>query len=242
MTLFVIAFVSGVLTILAPCILPVLPVILGVSAIRRTAYAPYIVIASLALSVVVFSIVLKTTTLFIVIPPDIWMYVSGSLFALFGITLLFPEMWRATGIPKVESFFSRCITKGKETHSFLGYVLIGLALGPIFSTCSPTYFVILGTILPVHFWLGVFYVGVYTLGLALALILIVSIGNRYVPLLGRLAHPDGLFKRVLGLLFVCLGVVIALGLMAQFEVWLLDVMPFDVTKIEHTLLLHFFYD
>lgn len=243
MTLFVVALISGMLTVLAPCVLPILPVVLGATALRRHPYTPYIVILSLSLSVVLFTVLLKATTLFIVIPPTMWLWFSGAILALFGLSLLIPSLWtRMPYIGSLEQVLFRLVGKGTSEHSFLGPVLIGVALGPIFSTCSPTYFVILSAVLPVSFALGLFYISVYTFGLALMLMLIVYVGERYMRTFVRLADPQGMFKRTLGILFILLGVGIALGFMARFEVWLLGHLPFDVTLVEQALLERFIHE
>jgi cytochrome c-type biogenesis protein len=69
-------FLAGVLTILAPCVLPVLPVVLAGSITERQRWYPYVVTLSLALSIVLFTIVLKASTLFIDIPSVFWKYLS----------------------------------------------------------------------------------------------------------------------------------------------------------------------
>jgi len=54
------------LTILAPCVLPLLPVILGASVEdSKDKWRPYIIIAALSVSIIIFSLLLKATTLFI---------------------------------------------------------------------------------------------------------------------------------------------------------------------------------
>ena len=72
------SFFSGVLTVLAPCILPLLPVIIGTSAGARSKITPYVVIGALSLSILVFTYVLKASTLLIDIPQSFWAYFSGS--------------------------------------------------------------------------------------------------------------------------------------------------------------------
>lgn len=76
MTLFLASFLAGVLTILAPCVLPVLPVILAGSLSEKKSWYPSVVTFSLAISVVLFTVLLKVSTLFIGIPSDFWKYVS----------------------------------------------------------------------------------------------------------------------------------------------------------------------
>ena len=67
-----VAFIAGILTILAPCVLPVLPVILAGSLTEKEKWYPYLVTLSLALSIVVFTVLLKASTALIDIPSSFW--------------------------------------------------------------------------------------------------------------------------------------------------------------------------
>ncbi len=69
MFLLIVSFLAGVLTIAAPCILPLLPVIIGGSLIdsdkdkpERAWLRPVVITASLAVSVIVFTLLIKATT------------------------------------------------------------------------------------------------------------------------------------------------------------------------------------
>lgn len=79
MTLLLASFLAGILTILAPCVLPVLPVVLAGSLGEKQKWYPYLVILSLALSIVLFTLVLKVSTIFIDIPQSFWKYLSGGI-------------------------------------------------------------------------------------------------------------------------------------------------------------------
>jgi len=76
MTLLLVSFLAGILTVLAPCVLPVLPVILAGSLSEKQKWYPYLVTFSLALSVVLFTVILKVSTAFIDIPSSFWKYFS----------------------------------------------------------------------------------------------------------------------------------------------------------------------
>ena len=65
MFLLFVSFIAGVLTVLAPCILPLLPVIIGGAAQNHERRNPYIITASLAVAVVLFTLLLKFSTLLI---------------------------------------------------------------------------------------------------------------------------------------------------------------------------------
>ncbi|MBI4134921.1 MAG: sulfite exporter TauE/SafE family protein [Candidatus Sungbacteria bacterium] len=237
MVLFVVSFIAGVLTVLAPCILPLLPVVIGSSASSRSRATPYVVVGSLALSVILFTFALKVSTAFIMIPPEVWMYLSGGILVIFGFTLLFPTLWaRVPGIARISTGSNALLGAGYERKGLLGDVLVGAALGPVFSTCSPTYFVILASVLPASFILGSLYLFSYTLGLALMLLLIGLIGERLSARLSGFSDSGGWFKRGIGVLFILLGIAIASGYEKKLETKLLDSGYFDVTKIEQSLL------
>ena len=237
MTLLVVSFLAGCLTVLAPCILPLLPVVVGSSARGHSVLTPYVVIVSLGLSVILFTFVLKVSTVFILVPPFVWTAISGGVLLLYGLSLFFPSVWESIpGMGKLSVGSNRVLGRGYTQKSFWGDVLIGAALGPVFSTCSPTYFVILATVLPASFLLGSFYLLAYVLGLSLVLLLIALIGERFSNKLLGYADARGTFKRILGFLFIVLGVLIMTGYEKKIETAILERGYFDVTKYEHILL------
>ena len=65
--------------------------------------------------------------------------------------------------------------------------MIGAALGPVFSSCSPTYALIVATVLPQSFLSGLFYISVYVIGLALMLLLVAGKKGTY-----KIVFPDKL--------------------------------------------------
>ncbi len=235
MAFLILSFIAGVLTVLAPCVLPILPVILGGTATdtdnRRR---PLVIIGALAVSVFVFTLLLKASTALIMIPPAVWAYVSGAILLAFGLTLLFPEAWarlllKVPGHNRPDAWLSKGYS---HKGAFWGDALIGAALGPIFTTCSPTFFVILATVLPQSLAAGLANLAAYVIGLALILLLIARLGQRLVSRLEWAADPKGWFKRALGAIFVILAILIATGIEKKIETALLDVGFLDPTSIE----------
>lgn len=236
MTFLIVSFIAGVLTVLAPCILPLLPVVIGASAGGRSKWTPYIVVGSLAASIIVFTYLLKVSTAFIMVPPEFWTYLSGGILILFGLTLVFPVLWeKIPGVAKLSANSNKLVGSGYQKKSVWGDVIIGAALGPVFSTCSPTYFVILASVLPASFILGTAYLLAYVIGLSLILLLIALLGERFAGRLAVVADSKGALKRIIGLIFLGLGLLIALGLEKKFEAYLIEHV-FDITRIEQRLL------
>jgi len=238
------SFLAGILTILAPCILPLLPVIIGGSLSEQDKKRPLIITISLALSIIVFTLLLKVATVFINIPQSFWTWFSASIIFIFALTLLFPHKWA-----KLSLWFKQLIKKENKVsgsqkllfrfHDKKGFwpaVILGAALGPIFASCSPTYFLILGTVLPAHFGIGLLNLVVYSLGLALVMFGIAYLGQRFTSKLEGIANPNGWFKKSLGVLFLVVAIGIAGGYDKKLSTYLLDNGLFDVTKIEERLL------
>lgn len=92
-TIILISFFAGILTVLAPCVLPLLPVILGGSLAGHGKARPYIIIGSLIASLLLFTLLLKASTVLIQVDPAVWEYISGGLLVLFSVTLIFPRAW-----------------------------------------------------------------------------------------------------------------------------------------------------
>jgi cytochrome c biogenesis protein CcdA/thiol-disulfide isomerase/thioredoxin len=239
MTLLLIAFVAGLLTVLAPCTLPLLPVIIGGSVSGQSNARRALVIAgSLGASVFLFTLLLKASTLLINVPQGFWQIVSGGLLIIFGIVTLFPVLWEKFSLAnKLNVQSNRLLAQGYTKQNIIGDIIVGAALGPVFSSCSPTYFIVLATILPVHPAEGVLYLFAYCIGLILSLLAVSVLGQRIVMALGIASDPRGWFKRVIGALFIIIGVIIITGYSTELESNLLSHAGiFNVTQIEQGLL------
>ncbi|MEI7709540.1 MAG: cytochrome c biogenesis protein CcdA [bacterium] len=236
---FILSFIAGVLTILAPCILPLLPVIVGrsVSDATLSKRRVFVVILSLGLSVILFTILLKASTLFINIPQDFWKYLSGGIIFIFGLITLFPTLWENLSFTsKMNQESNKVLMTGYQKNNIWGDIIVGASLGPIFSACSPTYFLILATVLPVSPALGMFYLLTYTFGLCLALLIVAILGQKIMTKLNIASDSHGWFKRTLGVIFILVAIGILTGYDKKLQILILDSGFFDVTKLEQTLL------
>lgn len=238
MILFLLSLLAGALTVLAPCVLPLLPVVIAGSVEdARNKFAPLIIVGSLGFSILVFTLILKVSTAFIAIPTSVWSDISGGILIAFGIITLFPKVWGVIALRfKLGRGSNKLLAEGYQKRNVTGDVLIGLALGPIFSTCSPTYAVILATVLPQNVWLGLIDLLAYIAGLSVVLLLIAFLGQRFVDKIAFASNPDGWFKKALGVLFIVLGILIFFRVDKQIEALVVTSNVFDVTSVESRLL------
>jgi cytochrome c biogenesis protein CcdA/thiol-disulfide isomerase/thioredoxin len=240
MLLLFISFIAGILTVLAPCVLPVLPVIIGgsVSGDVKEKARPYIIGISLAFSIILFTLILKVSTVLINLSPSILNWLSGGLLIALGTVTVFPELWE-----KIVIFFNweggsmQLLGKSQKNRGkYASAILIGVALGPVFASCSPTYAFILASILPSSFLAGLVYLSAYATGLALALLGISLVGRRFISRFSWAIDTHGLFRRLLGVLFIIIGITVVTGFEIKVETWIADRLPFDETKVEQVLL------
>jgi cytochrome c biogenesis protein CcdA/thiol-disulfide isomerase/thioredoxin len=238
MILFILSFIAGILTVLAPCTLPLLPVIVGSSVSGTPSKRKALIITiSLGVSIILFTFLLKVSTVFINIPAETWEIISGFIIIIFGIISLTPEIWEDLEfVSRLNSSSNRLLGLGYQKENFWGNVIIGVALGPVFSSCSPTYFVILATVLPQSIFLGFLDLLIYSLGLCGTLLIIAFLGQRVVGKFAGLSDTHGWFRRTLGVLFIILGISIMLGYEKKVEEKLLLSGFFDITRVEQYLL------
>lgn len=227
MTLLFASFFAGILTVAAPCILPLLPVIVGGSTLgadkKSRPLKPYVIAASLGASVVVFSLLLRASTALLGVPQTFWSIVSGGIVLLFGLSILFPVVWEklviATGLYGVTNKLSG---KAAQKNGYLGDVLLGASLGPIFNSCSPTYALIIAIVLPKSLAEGLVYLVLYAAGLASTLLLIGLLGRRITTKLNVIADPKSLIRKLIGVIFIVVGLAVATGLDKKFQTFVLD--------------------
>ncbi len=232
--LLLVSLAAGILTVAAPCVLPLLPVIVGGSIVgedadpRRARMRPLVIAASLAVSVIAFTLLLKATTALLGVPPQVWQVISGGIVVLLGLNLLFPALWeRLSGALGLQNRSNRALDASIGRQSLGGDIVTGAALGPVFSSCSPTYALIVATVLPVSFGEGLVYITVYAAGLAGTLMLVAYLGRSFAKRLGWLANPSGWFRRSIGVVFIVVGIGVVLGLDKSLQTLVLDLGWYD---------------
>lgn len=199
------AFFAGVLSVLAPCVLPVLPVILWAGLSKKNQTSSYIILGSALFFIFVFTFLLKVSTLFLHIDARVWNLISAIIIILYGLVLLFPNIR-----DQIKSSFSSqpTIIKKEEKSWFWAEVLLGASLGPIFASCSPTYALIISTILPQNLFMGTLSILAYILGFGAVLLIVIYFGQEAIKKLRRYANPNGIFKKVIAILLILTGVLI----------------------------------
>ncbi len=226
MILIIASLFAGILTVAAPCILPLLPVVIGGS-LSSTAgvskRAAFTIAASLAISIIFFTLILKTTTVLLGISTTVWQSISGLIIILFGLQLLFPSLWEQVSASfKLQGISGSWLSRSSISKGWWRDVLLGAALGPVFNSCSPTYALLVAAILPVSFGQGLAALSAYALGLSGTLLAISLLGQRVLLPLKLASNPEGWFRRGLGIVLILTGLMIIFGLDKQLQAYILN--------------------
>ena len=237
MIFFLLSFLAGILTVLAPCTISLLPVIVGGSLNGGHNFKRALVVTgSLGVSVIAFTFLLKVSTSLISIPQEFWQILSGGIIFALGLVMLFPALWdKLPFINLMNRSSNKLIATGYQKQNFAGDMLVGAALGPVFSSCSPTYFLILAAVLPRSLSEGIVYLLAYTVGLCGALLLVTVASQKVLQKFGVASDPNGWLKRGIAVLFMLLGIAIIFGYDKKIELVVSNNI-FDVTQIEQNLL------
>lgn len=223
------ALVAGVLTTLAPCVLPLLPVVVGGSidqSGRKARQRAIVITASLGISVVLFTLILKASTALIGVPTEVWQWVSGILLIALGAISVFPSLWEAVSIRlSLQSRSTKRLVEARQRQGVSGAVLTGAALGPVFTSCSPLYGYVIVTVLPASFVRGITMLLAYTIGLCGTLLIISLLGQRAIGKARWAADPHGWFRRGLGVLFIFVGIAVIAGWDKDLQTWVIENSP-----------------
>lgn len=190
---------AGVASVLSPCVLPVVPVIMA-GAAREDRLRPLIVVIGLMLSFMAMGAV---SSLFgsLLVGRTRYLEAAGALvIAILGLMVLFD-----VSIFKRFSKLSNIQVKGEGR---IGGLVLGLALGVVWVPCVGPFLSSILTMVGTGGQLlsGVFLLGLYALGLAVPMLLVAYSSQVFQRKLQALTRREAVFRYVAG------GVLLAFGL------------------------------
>ena len=213
MLLFLVAYLGGVLTILSPCILPVLPFVFA-RADRSFLRSTLPMLGGMAVSFAAVATLAAVGGGWAVQANQAGRWAAILLLAFFGLTLLLPKLADRAMQPLVR-LGSRLSDKADQGEERIGgSLLLGVATGLLWAPCAGP---ILGLILTGAALQGAsvatsLLLLAYALGAATSLALALLVGGRVFALMKRSLGAGEWFRRGLGVLVLAGVAAIALGL------------------------------
>jgi cytochrome c biogenesis protein CcdA/thiol-disulfide isomerase/thioredoxin len=214
MVLFVLAYLGGVLTIVSPCILPVIPFVLA------RADRPFLknglpMLVGMALAFAVVATLASVAGSWVVSANQYGRMAALTLLAIFGVTLLFPELADRLMRPLVAvgARLSQSADQASDGSVFAP-LLLGVATGFLWAPCAGP---VLGLILTGAALQGAsvtttLLLLTYAAGAATSLALALLIGGRVFAAMKRSIGAGEWIRRGLGAAVLVAITAIALGL------------------------------
>lgn len=228
MTTLILAYAAGLLTLVNPCVLPVLPLVLA-AALQRSAAGPLMLALGLGSAFTVSGLALAAVTRGLGLPPDRVAQAGAVALVAFGLVLLIPAANRRFALATAGLAGRADAGVGRvDRNGAWGQFLGGALLGAVWSPCvGPT----LGGALA----LAAQGQGLVRAGAVMAAFaagtgtVILALGYGARGLLARnraaLRRLADLSRPVTGIAFVAVGLALLLGLDHLAEGWLVARTP-----------------
>ena len=210
MVQFLFAFLAGILTIAAPCILPMLPIILGASVGQKSKLRPLFIVMGFVMSFAAASLVLSTLVTHLGLSQNFIRNIAIALLVIFAFLMIFPKPFELLTV-KLSGIIGKASNIGGSREGYTGAFILGLVLGIVWTPCAGP---VLGTILTLVVTQG-------TTGKASLLVIFYAIGAG-IPMIIIAYGSQWLTTRVRGLvkysvrLQQAFGVLIILLAVAMF--------------------------
>ncbi|MFC6790810.1 cytochrome c biogenesis CcdA family protein [Methylobacterium komagatae] len=228
------AFLAGLLSILSPCVLPLLPLVLGAAASEHR-LGPAALASGLAVSFVAIGLFVATIGFAIGLDAGIFRIVAAMMLILIGLVLMIPAAQTRFSVAAspIGDWAERRFG-GFSTAGLAGQFGVGLLLGAVWSPCVGPTLGAASLLASQGQNLGAVALTmlVFGFGAALPLLLLGSL-SREVLMRWRdrmMGLGKGL-KAALGLVLVMTGMMIATGLDKKVEAVLVEASPDWLTTL-----------
>ena len=227
-------FMAGLLSTLSPCVLPIIPILLG-SATNVHPRAPLALAGGLAISYAVIGTTLAWAGSALNIDTSVFRNVGAVILGLLGLVLVSGSLQQrfASATSGIGDAGNLLIGR-MRLDGLWGQFAIGLVLGVVWSPCvGPTLGAAIllasqGAQLPQV----VLLMGIFGLGAALPVVALAYVSRgAMLKMRGKLMQAGKTGKTVLGILMIALAVMILSGADKPVESWLVDQSPAWLTKL-----------
>lgn len=233
--LILFSFIAGFITILSPCILPILPIVLSGS-LNGGHRRPIGIVVGFVLSFTLFTLFLSAIVKATGISPDLLRSFSVLIILFFGATLLLPNFQVL-----MEKVFTRLAgsVSGKVSQGsgFWGGVLLGLSLGLVWTPCVGPIIASVITLAATSSVNGsaILITFAYSIGTAIPMFAITYGGRTLLQKVPWLLRNTGNIQKAFGVLMILVAIGIFFNLDRKFQTIVLDKLPqygAGLTKIE----------
>ena len=223
--LILFSLLSGLVTVLSPCVLPVLPIVLSSSAAKGKR-RPLGVISGLIISFSIFTLAISQIVQWLGLSAQTLRIVAISVIGFLGLSMLIPKLNEL--VEKGLAFIPRLAGDShKEGSGFWPGFITGLSLGLVWAPCAGP---ILASVTALAATQEVSFASVlvvvsYAIGAGIPLLAIAYGGRSAIQKVPFLSKNLGKVQKVFGVVMILTAILIALNVDVMVTVWLTDMLP-----------------
>lgn len=225
------AFLAGIITILSPCILPILPIVLSGS-VGTGKRKPQGIVTGFVLSFTFFTLFLSALVKATGVSADALRGFSIVIILIFGISLLLSQFQVLTEklFSKLAGIIPKAQTGGSlpaGRQGFGGGVLIGLSLGLIWTPCvGPILASVITLAATSEVGFSAFFITLaYSLGTAIPMFAIMYGGRGLLQKIPWLLPNTNKIQKAFGVLMILTAVGIFFNADRKFQTYILETFP-----------------
>jgi len=228
------SFLAGVLSVLSPCVLPLLPIVLGTAA-SESRLGPVALAAGLAISFTIIGLFVATVGFAAGIETGVFRLVSAILLITVGVVLLVPKLQEqfalaAAPVSNWAGGYADNFTPG----SVAGQFGLGLLLGAVWSPCVGPTLGAASVLAAKGEDLGQVALTMVAFGVGAAVpLMLLGLVSREAMMRwrGRLMETGKMGKTLLGVLLLTVGLLVVTNADKRLETILVDASPDWLTQL-----------
>lgn len=210
-----IAVAAGILTIGAPCILPLLPILLGSSVGNFSKFRPMFIALGFVVMFSIVGLVISSITSALHLSENLLRNIATVMLGLFGLFMIWPRPFEQL-TTYLSSFTTKASSMSQEAGTGnLGGFVLGLLLGLLWTPCAGP---VLGSILTLiatqqdKIQAGILLVA-YAIGAGIPMLLI-AYGGQYITTKIRAITP---YTKIIQQLFGVIIILLALAIYFNYD-------------------------
>ena len=228
------AFLAGVLSVLSPCVLPLLPIVLG-TAQSEDRLGPVALASGLAVSFTIIGLFVATIGFAIGLDTEVFRAISALLLITVGVVLLVPRLQQQVAVAAgpMGTWVDDRIG-GFSATGLWGQFGLGVLLGAVWVPCVGPTLGAASILAAKGEDLGQVALTMLAFGVGAALpLMVLGFVSREAMMRwrGRLMEAGKGGKMLLGVLLIAVGLLVATGADKRLEAFLVDASPQWLTEL-----------
>ncbi|HMQ01826.1 MAG TPA: cytochrome c biogenesis CcdA family protein [Candidatus Doudnabacteria bacterium] len=229
------AVLAGILTVGAPCILPLLPILLG-SSIGGPKTRPLFIAGGFALTFAVLGLTLSWITTSLNIDPNILRHIAVVMLGIFGLLMIWPTPFEKLTL-YLSGFSTRATSWSRAAgNGNFGGLILGITLGIIWTPCAGP---VLGSILTLiatqsDLVASTLLLSAYAVGAGIPMLVIAYGGQLTAEYVRAITPYTTRIQQVFGVVIILMAMAIFFGYDMVLQTKILDV--YDFGSLESKLL------